>query len=337
MADRARSAAERALALDPQHPEGYRALGTYYRLVDRPADARRRAVHQGPRPRARATPTSSAASASPSRRWASGSGRWSTSGGAGAWIPASATAGALGDAAALAPALRRGAGGAGRGARARAGVAALGRGQGHGLLARGDLAGARAVLAQPPAGVDLPTFVAYVANYWDLYWVLDPTTSARWSSGSRPPPSTATRGPGVSRSRALYEVEGDRRRAAAYADSARVAIEQQLTATPDDAQRQCPAGPGPRVPGPEGGGDPGGRTGSGARAGQRAMPVSGTYFQHQLVRIYILVGRAGQGARPARAAAQDPVLPLARLAPDRSHLRSDPEHPRFERLAGTSP
>ena len=43
VADRARSAAERALALDPQRPEGYRALGNYYRLV---AATSARAVEQ---------------------------------------------------------------------------------------------------------------------------------------------------------------------------------------------------------------------------------------------------------------------------------------------------
>ena len=65
-------------------------------------------------------------------------------------------------------------------------------------------------------------------------------------------------------------------------------------------------------------------------AGEKAgalLPITqdtytGTYIQHQLVRIYIEGRRAREGAGPARAAAQNAVLPLARLAPDRSSVRS---------------
>lgn len=57
-----------------------------------------------------------------------------------------------------------------------------------------------------------------------------------------------------------------------------------------------------------------------------ADATSGTYLQHQLVRIYLLVGER-EGARPARAVAQDPVLPLAQLAQDRYHLRPAPGQP----------
>ena len=57
-----------------------------------------------------------------------------------------------------------------------------------------------------------------------------------------------------------------------------------------------------------------------------ADATSGTYLQHQLVRIYLLVGER-EGPRPARAVAQDPVLPLAQLAQDRYHLRPAPGQP----------
>ena len=103
-------------------------------------------------------------------------------------------------------------------------------------LAQGDLPGARALLAEPPAGVDLPTFVAYMATYWDLYWALDDEQRALVK---RLTPS-AFDGDAGAWGLALagtYEMEGDRRRAAAYGDSARAAIEQQLTATPEDPQR----------------------------------------------------------------------------------------------------
>jgi hypothetical protein len=54
------------------------------------------------------------------------------------------------------------------------------------------------------------------------------------------------------------------------------------------------------------------------RSGAQAWP----YYQHQLVRIYILVGEPDRAIDPARAAAGAAVLLLARVAPGRSHLRS---------------
>ena len=40
-------------------------------------------------------------------------------------------------------------------------------------LAQGDLAGARAVMRAALATVESAALVAYFANYWDLFWVLD--------------------------------------------------------------------------------------------------------------------------------------------------------------------
>ena len=45
-------------------------------------------------------------------------------------------------------------------------------------------------------------------------------------------------------------------------------------------------------------------------------------------------GRAGEGARPARAAAEDPVLALARLAPDRPHVRAAQGQPALRAAGG---
>ena len=41
------------------------------------------------------------------------------------------------------------------------------------LAARGDLAAARAAIRSVPAGVDPAALVAYVASYYDLFWLLD--------------------------------------------------------------------------------------------------------------------------------------------------------------------
>ena len=80
------------------------------------------------------------------------------------------------------------------------------------------------------------TFVAFMATYWDLYWVLG---DEQRDLVKRLRPS-AFDGDGGTWGLALagvYEIEGDMRRAAAYGDSARIALEQQLTASPEDAQR----------------------------------------------------------------------------------------------------
>ncbi|HJX88685.1 MAG TPA: hypothetical protein VJ277_14050, partial [Gemmatimonadales bacterium] len=40
------------------------------------------------------------------------------------------------------------------------------------LVSRGDLAAARAVVEKSPAAIPVTRFVAYVATYWELYWLL---------------------------------------------------------------------------------------------------------------------------------------------------------------------
>jgi thioredoxin-like negative regulator of GroEL len=126
------------------------------------------------------------------------------------------------------------------------------------------------------------------------------------------------------------------RLAAAYGDSARAAFEQQLTANPADAQRNVLLGVALAYMG---------RKDAAVRAGLRGVamqPVSsdaqsGTYLQHQLARIYILVGEPDK--------ALDTLEPLLRipyfLSP--GWLRIDPtfdrlrNHPRFQKLAEVTP
>ncbi len=71
-----------------------------------------------------------------------------------------------------------------------------------------------------------------MANYWDLYWVLDDEQQQlllRLAPALRRRPGTwGWLWP-------AYAIDGDIGGRAAYADSARVAFEQQLTATPEDA------------------------------------------------------------------------------------------------------
>ena len=129
----------------------------------------------------------------------------------------------------------------------------------------------------------------------------------------------------------IYHMEGDARRTAAYADSARIAIEQQLTASPEDAQRRMFLGLSLAYLGRK------------AEAMHEALEAtsrlppsadatSGTYLQHQLVRVYLLVGEPDK--------ALDVLEPLLKmpyyLSP--GWLRIDPNfeplrsNPRFQRL-----
>jgi eukaryotic-like serine/threonine-protein kinase len=103
-------------------------------------------------------------------------------------------------------------------------------------LGEGDLAGARAALRDIPPTLDRAALAAFMANYGDVYWALD---SADRALALTLPPSAFDddRGTwGIVRAD-LYWLAGDREHARVYADSARVAFETQLRATPDDFLR----------------------------------------------------------------------------------------------------
>jgi len=330
VADRARSAADRAIALNPQRPEGYRALGNYYRLV---TGTPTRAVEQYGIGLKLAPDDADLLRGLANAE--QGLGRWDqalehfrrsrsldpraapTATNLAVlllWRRQYEEALAMSDAAvALAP-------GSLSAIEARAMI--------H--LAQGDLEGARAVLAQPPPGTDLPGFVAYIGNFWDLFWALDDEQQALLKR-LRPSAFDNDVGAWGVTLAGLYSVEGDRRRAAAYGDSARAAIEQQLTATPEDAQRNLFLGLALAFAG---------HKAEAIRAGLHGASLgpissdaqSGTYFQHQLVRIYLLVGE------PEKAL--DVLEPLLKipyyLSP--GWLKIDPtfdplrSNPRFKKL-----
>jgi serine/threonine-protein kinase len=129
----------------------------------------------------------------------------------------------------------------------------------------------------------------------------------------------------------LYYLRGDRVRAALYADSARIAFDEQSRAAPDDPQRHVFLGLALAYLG---------RKADALREGRRAVELSpisrdannGPYVQHQLARIYLLVGEPEQ--------ALDQLEPLLRvpyyLSP--GYLRIDPtfdplrKNPRFRKL-----
>lgn len=156
-------------------------------------------------------------------------------------------------------------------------------------LLQGDLAGARALLRAVPSSVDRNSLAAFVATYDDLGWALDSSDAERLL-GLGPGEFEGDRAAWALALTQEYAWRSDRRRSRAYADTARVALEAQLRAAPGDAARHAMLGVTLGFLG---------RRDAAIREGQRAvtlLPVSrdaivGPYVQHQLARIYILVGQ----------------------------------------------
>jgi serine/threonine-protein kinase len=202
------------------------------------------------------------------------------------------------------------------------------------LLAEGDLAGARGVLTTAPPEVDTAALFTTFVHYFELSWVLN-DAQQRLVLRSTPSDFGDDRGAWAYGLAQIHRHRGDLARARAYADSSCTAVEAQLRVEPDDAQRHelygiCLAFLG--------------RRNEAVREGQRAvalLPVAkdanlGAYLQHQLVRIYLLVGE------PENALDQlEPLLEMPYyLSP--GWLEIDPAfdplqgNPRFQRLVNRS-
>jgi tetratricopeptide (TPR) repeat protein len=104
-------------------------------------------------------------------------------------------------------------------------------------LAQGDLAGARATMREVSPDVTGPEVVAFFANYWDMYWVLD-ESQQQLLLRLTPTSFDNDRGTWATVLMELYELRGDHARARAYADTAWQQTQVQLRAVPGDAQRQ---------------------------------------------------------------------------------------------------
>jgi tetratricopeptide (TPR) repeat protein len=202
-------------------------------------------------------------------------------------------------------------------------------------LAKGDLAAAHAVVSAAAPRTEPTAFVAYLGNYWDLYWLLDDPQQQLLLRLSPSPFDDDRSAWGIVLAE-TYQLRGDSVRMRAYADSARLAIEKILESTPNDAQRRAFHGLALAYLG---------KRAEAMREGEKAVALlptskdgfSGPYIEHILVRIYMLTGE--------KQKALDHLEPLLKVPYHLSPgwLRVDPTfaplrgEPRFQKMAaGTS-
>ncbi len=198
------------------------------------------------------------------------------------------------------------------------------------FLGEGDLPSARATLDAASRAVEPTALVAFIAYYWDLVWVLD-DEQRELLLRLTPSAFDEDRGSWALCLAQAYSLKGDAPNVHTYAEEARKAYEEQLRATPEDPARRVALGLSLAYLG---------RKEEAIREGERGValaPVSkdglnGPYYQHQLARIYMLVGE------PEKALDQlEPLLKIPYyLSP--GWLKIDPnfdplrKNPRFQKL-----
>jgi TolB-like protein/tetratricopeptide (TPR) repeat protein/tRNA A-37 threonylcarbamoyl transferase component Bud32 len=202
-------------------------------------------------------------------------------------------------------------------------------------LAQGDLAAARRVLAVVPSSVDRGQLSAAVAMYYDLPWLLDDADERRLLALG----PGAFDGDRMSWGWALaqtYALRGDVARTRAYADSALVAVNAQLRDAPNDAQREMVRALLLATLG---------RSSDALAAGERGMSLArakwtatnGPYLQHQLARVYMLVGQKDKALDQLEPLLKEPYYlspAWLKIDPTFAPLRGEA---RFERLVDSAP
>ena len=330
LADRARQAADRAIALAPSRPDGYLALSYYQRIVARDGAAAREACAKGLRiaPNDAALISAAAAAAQTAGLWDEA---LDDAREAERLDPRSVVAvrrlgivltlvrrydearEVLDQALALAPSNLM--------AHEVKAMTSLGV---------GDLSGARTSFQQAARIVDPAALVAYVANAWDLGWALDEEQQQlllRLTPDAFDGDRTSW---GICLAQA-YALKGDTANVRKHAEESRKAFEEVLRQSPLDAQRHVLLGLSLAYLGRK---DEAIREG---RRGVELMPVSkdafnGAYMQHQLARIYLLVGEPEKALENLEPLLKIPYF----LSP--GWLKIDPNfdplrgNPRFERL-----
>jgi TolB-like protein/Flp pilus assembly protein TadD len=198
------------------------------------------------------------------------------------------------------------------------------------FLGEGNLAGCRAVLKDAHARVESMELVAYFAAYEDLGWVLEGEDAELLErlTPSAFDDDAATWAMAMAQAFAL---RGEADQSRSHAEKARAAYEGQLRDAPDDPQLLALRGVTLAYLG---------RKEEAVREGERAsalLPVSregirGPYVLHQLVRIYVLVGEREKAldALESLLKVRYPLSPgWLRIDPTFSPLRGEP---RFQKL-----
>jgi len=197
-------------------------------------------------------------------------------------------------------------------------------------LMQGDLASARAVVRDAATVVPRAELAVYFAVYQDLYWVLE---DADQQLVMRLGPSM------YDNDRPIWAVtqmqiatlRGDRARARAFADTAAIEFRKQLLETPNDPQRHIFLGMALATLGHKD------EAIKEATLGASFNPLSkdqnvGTYYQHQVIRVYLLVGENEKALDLLEELIKIPYV----VTP--GYLRIDPNfaplkgNPRFEKL-----
>jgi eukaryotic-like serine/threonine-protein kinase len=201
-------------------------------------------------------------------------------------------------------------------------------------LGEGDLAGARVMLRDTPPTLDRASFVTFVANYWDLYWALDSADRALLSTLG-PAAFDNDRSTWASVRTQLFRLAGDSAKARAYADSMRVAFQENLKVAPNDMQQHLFLGLALAE---------GGDRAAAEREGERGLALAIAtqdhfgripYGHHLLARIYLACGDYD------KALDQIQILLASPYFISRAWLEVDPTwaplngNPRFERIIAT--
>jgi serine/threonine-protein kinase len=198
-------------------------------------------------------------------------------------------------------------------------------------LQQGDIAAARRVL-NDATDFDQSALVAYFANYWDLYWVLD-EPHQQLLLRLTPSAFDDDRATWAGVLAQLCALRKDSVCVRAYADTARAAIDEQLREAPNDAQQHAFRGLMLAYLG---------RKEEADREAERAVELrphsvdanGGPYIMHQRLRIHLLLGETDKALTELEQLLNTPYLLT------KAWLRIDPNftplngNPRFEKLAG---
>jgi len=201
-------------------------------------------------------------------------------------------------------------------------------------LGMGDLDKAREVIRTAGPAYDPAALASFFGNFFDLYWVLPQELQELLLRLT--PSAFDDRGTWAIIRTQLLHFRGDQTQTRIYADSARLAMEERIRNTPDDAQSYVFRGLALAYLG---------RKAEAIADGERAVklvPVTkdvyfGPYLQQQLVRIYILVGEPDKAIDRLEPLLKMPYIlspGWLRIDPNFDPLRSNP---RFQKLVEAAP